>query len=87
MEMEIPWSNWFTKKRKRKPEQWMIANVSLEEKFAVEVFLRDIYDVLDPEDMPDFISTLAKDNLRLLKLVSQAGEHIEKTTNINKKKI
>ena len=65
----------------------MIANVSLEEKFAVEVFLRDIYDVLDPEDMPDFISTLAKDNLRLLKLVSQAGEHIEKTTNINKKKI
>lgn len=85
--MEIPWSNWFTKKRKRKPEQWMIANVSLEEKFAVEVFLRDIYDVLDPDDMPDFISTLARDNLRLLKLVSQAGEHIEKTTNINKKKI
>ena len=64
MDIQIPWSNWFTKKSRRKPDDWMIVKISLEEEFAVELFLRDMYDVLDPDEMPDLISKLANDNLR-----------------------
>ena len=86
MDIQIPWSSWFTKKTRRKPDDWMIVEISLEEEFAVELFLRDMYDVLDPDEMPDLISKLANDNLRLLKLVSQAGQHIDKTRTKNPKK-
>ena len=86
MDIQIPWSSWFTKKTRRKPDDWMIVEISLEEEFAVEMFLRDMYDVLDPDEMPDLISKLANDNLRLLKLVSQAGQHFDKTRTKNSKK-
>ena len=86
MNIKLPWSSWFTKKSGRKPDDWMIVEISLEEEFAVEMFLRDMYNVLDPDEMPDLISKLANDNLRLLKLVSQAGQHIDKTKIKNLKK-
>ena len=86
MDIQIPWSSWFTKKTRGKPDDWMIVEISLEEEFAVEMFLRDMYEVLDPDEMPDLISKLANDNLRLLKLVSQAGQHIDKTRTNNPKK-
>ena len=41
MDIQIPWSSWFTKKTRRKPDDWMIVEISLEEEFAVEMFLRD----------------------------------------------
>ena len=86
MDIKLPWSSWFTKKTRRKPDDWMIVEISLEEEFAVEMFLRDMYNVLDPDEMPDLISKLANDNLRLLKLVSQAGQHIDNTRTKNPKK-
>ena len=34
MDIQIPWSSWFTKKTRRKPDDWMIVEISLEEEFA-----------------------------------------------------
>tara|TARA_B100001057_G_C22783832_1_gene924735 strand:- start:640 stop:909 length:270 start_codon:yes stop_codon:yes gene_type:complete len=89
MEVTLPWSNGFDhpSKKTKKFEQWMIVDVAMEEELQIEVFLRHIYNNLDPEDMPNFISALAKDNLRLLKMVSQSCDHMEKLRVKNSKKI
>ena len=39
MKLEMPWSGWFNKqaKKRRKVEPWVMAQVSLEEEFEVEI--------------------------------------------------
>ena len=88
MEVRLPWSKSFDhpSKKTKRFEQWMIVDVAMEEELQIEVFLRHIYNNLDPEDMPNFISALAKDNLRLLKMVSQSCDHMEKLRVKNSKK-
>ena len=80
MKLVMPWSNWFNKqaKKRRKVEPWVLADVTLEEELHVEVFLRHIIDTLDPNDIPDLISAFAKENFRLVKIINQAGDHIDK---------
>ena len=88
MEVRLPWSKNFDhpSKKTKRFEQWMIVDIAMEEELQIEVFLRHIYNNLDPEDMPNFISALAKDNLRLLKMVSQSCDHMEKLRVKNSKK-
>ena len=76
----MPWSNWFNKqaKKRRKVDPWVLADVTLEEELQVEVFLRHIIETLDPNDIPDLISAFAKENFRLVKIINQAGDHIDK---------
>ena len=76
----MPWSNWFNKqaKKRRKVEPWVLADVTLEEELQVEIFLRHIIETLDPHDIPDLISAFAKENFRLVKIINQAGDHIDK---------
>lgn len=76
----MPWSNWFNKqaKKRRKVEPWVLADVTLEEELHVEIFLRHVIETLDPNDIPDLISAFAKENFRLVKIIQQAGEHIDK---------
>ena len=88
MEVRLPWSKGFDhpSKKTKRFEQWMIVDVAMEEELQIEIFLRHIYNNLDPEDIPNFISALAKDNLRLLKMVSQSCDHMEKLRVKNSKK-
>tara|TARA_R100000700_G_scaffold25080_1_gene31870 strand:+ start:294 stop:566 length:273 start_codon:yes stop_codon:yes gene_type:complete len=76
----MPWSDWFTKqaKKRKKVEKWIMADVSLEEELKVEVFLRGILECLEPDEIPDLISALSKENYRLVKIINQAGDHIDK---------
>tara|TARA_B100000674_G_C37066780_1_gene569754 strand:- start:162 stop:446 length:285 start_codon:yes stop_codon:yes gene_type:complete len=80
MDILMPWSDWFTKqaKKRKKVEKWIMADVSLEEELKVEVFLRGILECLEPDEIPDLISALSKENYRLVKIINQAGDHIDK---------
>ena len=80
MKLVMPWSNWFNKqaKKRRKVEPWVLADVTLEEELHVEIFLRHVIETLDPNDIPDLISAFAKENYRLVKIIHQAGDHIDK---------
>lgn len=80
MKLVMPWSNWFNKqaKKRRKVEPWVLADVTLEEELHVEIFLRHVIETLDPNDIPDLISAFAKENYRLVKIINQAGDHIDK---------
>jgi len=80
MKLVMPWSGWFNKqaKKRRKVEPWVLADVSMEEELHVEIFLRHIIETLDPDDIPDLISAFAKENFRLVKIINQAGDHIDK---------
>ena len=49
----------------------------------VEIFLRHIIETLDPNDIPDLISAFAKENFRLVKIINQAGDHIDKIDPIS----
>ena len=82
----MPWSDWFTKqaKKRKKVEKWVMADVSLEEELKVEVFLRHIIDCLEPDEIPDLLSALSKENFRLVKIIKQAGDYIDKN-NISSK--
>ena len=55
-----------------------MADVSLEEELKVETFLRHVINCLEPDDIPDLISAFAKENYRLVKIIEQAGLHIDK---------
>ena len=57
-----------------------MADVSMEEELHVEIFLRHVINTLDPDDIPDLISAFAKENFRLVKIINQAGDHIDKLT-------
>ena len=76
----MPWSGWFNKqaKKRRKVEPWVMANISLEEEFEVEMVLREVFNYIDPDDIPDLISAFAMENFRLTKIINQAGDHIDK---------
>ena len=80
MKLVMPWSNWFNNqaKKRRKVEPWVLADVTLEEELHVEIFLRHVIDTLDPDDIPDLIRAFAKENFRLVKIINQAGDHIDK---------
>ena len=80
MKLVMPWSGWFNKqaKKRRKVEPWVLADVSMEEELHVEIFLRHVINTLDPDDIPDLISAFAKENFRVVKIINQAGDHIDK---------
>ena len=80
MKLEMPWSGWFNEqaKKRRKVEPWVIAKVNLEEEFEVEMVLREVFNYIDPDDIPDLISAFAMENYRLTKIINQAGDHIDK---------
>ena len=79
MKLVMPWSNWFNKQAKKKGvEPWVLTEVTLEEELHVEIFLRHIIQTVDPNDIPDLISAFAKENFRLVKIINQAGDHIDK---------
>ena len=80
MKLVMPWSNWFNNqaKKRRKVEPWVLADVTLEEELHVEIFLRHVIETLDPNDIPDLISAFAKENFRLVKIINQAGDHIDR---------
>tara|TARA_R100000231_G_scaffold136290_1_gene111426 strand:+ start:460 stop:744 length:285 start_codon:yes stop_codon:yes gene_type:complete len=80
MEIVMPWSDWFVKeaRKRKKIHKWTMADVSLEEELKVETFLRHVINCLEPDDIPDLISAFAKENYRLVKIIEQAGLHIDK---------
>ena len=50
----------------------------MEEEFQVELILREVFNYIDPDDIPDLISAFAMENFRLTKIINQAGDHIDK---------
>ena len=77
MKIEMPWSGWFNKqaKKRRKVEPWVLATISLEEEFEVEMILREVFNYIDPDDIPDLISAFAIDKLNEAKSVSPKNTH------------
>ena len=55
-----------------------MADVTYEEEFHIEIVLRNVINYIDPDEVPDLISAFAKENFRLVKIIQQAGEHIDK---------
>ena len=82
----MPWSGWFNNqaKKRKKIEPWVMADVTYEEEFHIELVLRNVINYIDPDEVPDLISAFAKENFRLVKIIQQAGEHIDK---INSKSV
>ena len=52
----------------------------IQEEFEVEIILREVFNYIDPDDIPDLISAFAMENFRLTKIINQAGDHIDKLT-------
>ena len=80
MRLQMPWSGWFSNqaKKRKKVEPWVMADVSYEEELHIEIVLRSIVNYIDPDEVPDLISAFAKENFRLVKIIQQAGDHIDK---------
>ena len=80
MRLQMPWSGWFNNqaKTRKKVEPWVMADVTYEEEFHIELVLRNVINYIDPDEVPDLISAFAKENFRLVKIIQQAGEHIDK---------
>ena len=80
MRLQMPWSGWFNNqaKKRKKVEPWVMADVTYEEEFHIELVLRIVINYIDPDEVPDLISAFAKENFRLVKIIQQAGEHIDK---------
>ena len=80
MRLQMPWSGWFNNqaKKRKKVEPWVLADVTYEEEFHIEIVLRNVINYIDPDEVPDLISAFAKENFRLVKIIQQAGEHIDK---------
>ena len=76
----MPWSGWFSNqaKKRKKVEPWVMADVTYEEELHIEIVLRSIVNYNDPDEVPDLISAFAKENFRLVKIIQQAGDHIDK---------
>ena len=53
-------------------------DIGINQELHVEIFLRHVIETLDPNDIPDLISAFAKENFRLVKIINQAGDHIDK---------
>ena len=86
MSVQMPWSGWFNSqaKKRKKIEPWVMADVTMEEELHIEMTLRTILNCIDPDEIPDLISGFAKENYRLVKIIKQAGDYIDKN-NINPK--
>ena len=86
MSVQMPWSGWFNSqaKKRKKIEPWIMADMSMEEELHVEMTLRAVLNCIDPDEIPDLISGFAKENFRLVKIIKQAGEYIDKN-NISSK--
>ena len=86
MSVQMPWSGWFNSqaKKRKKIEPWIMADMTMEEELHVEMTLRSVLNCIDPDEIPDFISGFAKENFRLVKIIKQAGEYIDKN-NISSK--
>ena len=86
MSVQMPWSGWFNSqaKKRKKIEPWVMADVTMEEELHIEMTLRTILNCIDPDEIPDLISGFAKENYRLVKIIRQAGDYIDKN-NINPK--
>ena len=82
----MPWSGWFNSqaKKRKKIEPWVMADGTMEEELHIEMTLRTILNCIDPDEIPDLISGFAKENYRLVKIIRQAGDYIDKN-NINPK--
>ena len=80
MRLQMPWSGWFNNqaKKRKKIEPWVMADVTYEEEFHIELVLRNVINYIDPDEVPDLISAFAKENFRLVKIIQQAGDHIDK---------
>ena len=80
MRLQMPWSGWFNNqaKKRKKIAPWVMADVTYEEEFHIELVLRNVINYIDPDEVPDLISAFAKENFRLVKIIQQAGEHIDK---------
>ena len=80
MRLQMPGSGWFNNqaKKRKKIEPWVMADVTYEEEFHIELVLRNVINYIDPDEVPDLISAFAKENFRLVKIIQQAGEHIDK---------
>ena len=76
----MPWSGWFNNqaKKRKKVEPWVMADVTYEDEFHIELVLRNVINYIDPDEVQDLISAFAKENFRLVKIIQQAGEHIDK---------
>ena len=79
MRLQMPWSGWFNNqaKKRKKVEPWLAAEVNMEEEFEIEKNLRDIFNYIDPDDIPDLISAFAVENYRLVKIVNQGRDYIK----------
>ena len=80
MSVQMPWSGWFNSqaKKRKKIEPWVMADVTMEEELHIEMTLRTILNCIDPDEIPDLISGFAKENFRLVKIIKQAGDYIDK---------
>ena len=80
MRLQMPWSGWFNNqaKKRKKIEPWVMADVTYEEEFHIELVLRNVINYIEPDELPDLISAFAKENFILVKIIQQAGEHIDK---------
>ena len=58
----MPWSGWFNNqaKKRKKIEPWVMADVTYEEEFHIELVLRNVINYIDPDEVPDLISAFAK---------------------------
>ena len=76
----MPWSGLFSNqaKKRKKVEPCGMADVTYQEELHIEIVLRSIVNYIDPDEVPDLISAFAKENFRLVKIIQQAGDHIDK---------
>ncbi len=79
MKFKLPWSYWLKKQRKDKPPRPILATeVTYEEELLVEIALRVVMkNTPDTEDVGDLLSSLARENFRLNKVVDQVANYAE----------
>jgi len=79
MKFKLPWSYWLKKQRKDKPPRPILAtDVTYEEELLVEIALRVVMkNSPETEDVGDLLSSLARENFRLNKVVDQVANYAE----------
>jgi len=79
MKFKLPWSYWLKKQRKDKPPRPILAtDVTYEEELLVEIALRVVMkNTPETEDVGDLLSSLARENFRLNKVVDQVANYAE----------
>jgi len=79
MKFQLPWSQWLKKEQKDKPKRPILeTEVTYEEELLVEIALRVVMkNSPDTEDVGDLLSSLARENFRLNKVVDQVANYAE----------